>query len=1118
MGVLSVIGATPNPVREGTASVTVQVRYTPDPVNDGSGLREFTYRTVDGTATKGQDYIGFADSKVTFSTADTIPGLTSQEDFFFTIPIQDDAIVESPETFIFELASVQGALSNNDRVVININDNDSPDQPAPLGRGTIRFEFANYVVVEGQPFIEARVIREGGQFGVIQGSVAVQAGTASAETGDFNDPEQTSIFFGDQDITPKIIRIPIIDENTPEPTEQFTLVLTERRTGTGQDVTGATNLVVDRSVVQIQDNDGSNNVFPTITLAQAIINVAENAGFVEVPIDVIFPPGGRVAGDPSNYTIEVTAGTAGTEDFTAVTRTFNFGGANQSFRENVRIPVLNDTTAEGLESLSVRVTESNGAFLGNATTIVNIVDDDVSATVSIAPITPNEGNTVTVTVTPNGVFEPGEVRTITIDTQDITARLGEDFTAANFGTLTFTFDNPNPQTATIEITPDQIVEQDETFQIVTTGTRTVNGVTLPLVVSGGNQTITIRETEGLRISSVTPIVTEGLDRFAQVKVERLGDASTALVGTISVQGTGESGAQDGRDYAAVSEVVRFGAGDNTPKIINIPIIDNEEIQNSRSFLVTLTDARTDRPEFPPIREVITNVGSANPVIVERPDPRNEPNLPIPVLGAPTTITINDNDGPNAAAGTAAARGSIQFDRASYVVDEGQAFLDIRVSRVGGTSGSVNAEVTLGEASGSGVAENGTDFIAPEQTSVFFADGVGGSQTIRIPIVNDVTAEPAENFALNLVETRGEQTLTVNSTVVQITDNDGDQARNFGSVGFGDFRVLNVNEGAGAVSVPIVFSGAALPGTEVTISYTVAAADGAEGAATEDEDFLGIEEGEITFIAGTAAQQFLVTIPITNDRRIEITETFSITLESIEGALAGGSNNVVVNIIDNDGVGDGDVPASDTLESPFFSPITPTTQTAPFETPEAVNPPAIPTDNSDTLLGTDATEAIAANGGNDTIDGRGGNDSLYGGADQDLLFGGPGIDFLFGNVGDDVINAGEGDDLLFGGKGGDTLFGNEGRDFLSGDLGNDFLTGGSGNDRFALQANGGIDFVADFSLGQDLLVLEGGLQFNQLAFNQVGGDTVIRLTTNNQDIMVLQGITATSVTSANFVLG
>jgi len=1102
MGVLSVIGATPNPVREGTTSVTVQVRYTPDPVNDGLGLQGFGYGTAKGTASSGDDYI---------EVSGTIPGLTTQEDFFFTIPILDDAIVENPETFIFQLASVQGALTDTDRVVITILDNDSPDQPAPLGRGTIRFEFANYVVVEGQPFIEARVIREGGQFGVIQGSVAVQTGTA--EGADINDPGQTSIFFGDQDVTPKIIRIPIIDDNIPEPTEQFTLVLTESRTGTDQNVSEAQkNLVVDRSVVQIQDNDGSNNVFPTISLAQSIINVAENAGFIDVPIDVIFPPGGRVAGTPSDYTIEITAGTATAgSDFTAVTRTFNFAGANQSFRENIRIPILNDTLPEGLETLSVRITASNGAFIGNAATIVNIVDDDVSATVEVAPLTPNEGNRVTVRVIPNGVFEPGEIRTVTINTQDVTAKLGEDFRAPNFSSLTFTFDNPSPQTATIDIIADQAAEQDETFQIVTTGTRTVNGVTLPLLITNGTQTVTIRETQGLRISSVTPVVTEGLDRFAQVRIERIGDASVALVGTISVQGTGESGATEGRDFTPVSEVVRFGAGDSTPKIINIPIIDNNVIQNSRSFLVTLTDARTDLPEFPPTRSVVPN--SNPPVIVETPDPRNAPNFPVPVLGAPTTITINDNDGPNAAAGTAAARGSIQFERASYVVDEGQPFLDIRVQRVGGTSGSVNAEITLGEASGTGVAAAGSDFITPAQTSIFFADGVGGFQTIRIPIINDTTPEVTESFSLNIVETRGDQTLTVNSTVIQITDNDGDQIRNFGTVGFGETTTVNVNEGAGSITVPIRFSGAATPGTQVTINYKVTGGDG-EGLARAGEDFFEVTAGNITFTAGTAPTVIPITVPIIDDRKIEITERFVISIDSVQGALAGGTDRVVVNIIDNDVVGDSEIPAADTLASPFFSPITPTTQTVPFLTPEAVNPPAIRTDFTDTILGTNSDEALAGGDGNDTIDGRGGNDSLYGGGGQDILFGGPGKDFLFGNAGDDVLNGGDDDDILFGGKGNDILFGNDGNDFLAGDLGNDFLVGGGGSDRFVLQVNAGVDTVSDFMIGSDLIALSGGLQFSQLNIVQVGGNTVIRF--NNQDVMILANVNANSINPASFI--
>jgi Ca2+-binding RTX toxin-like protein len=448
-----------------------------------------------------------------------------------------------------------------------------------------------------------------------------------------------------------------------------------------------------------------------------------------------------------------------------------------------------------------------------------------------------------------------------------------------------------------------------------------------------------------------------------------------------------------------------------------------------------------------------------------------------------------------------------------VVDEGQPFLDIRVQRVGGTSGSVNAEITLGEASGVGVAVAGSDFITPAQTAVFFADGVGGFQTIRIPIINDTTPEVTESFSLNIVETRGDQTLTVNSTVIQITDNDGDQIRNFGTVGFGETTTVNVNEGAGSVTVPIRFSGAATPGTQVTINYRVTGGDG-EGLARAGEDFFEVTAGNITFTAGTAPTVIPITVPIIDDRKIEITERFVISIDSVQGALVGGTDRVVVNIIDNDGVGDGEIPAVDTLASPFFSPITPTTQTVPFLTPEAVNPPAIRTDFTDTILGTNSDEALAGGDGNDTIDGRGGNDSLYGGGGQDILFGGPGKDFLFGNAGDDVLNGGDDDDILFGGKGNDILFGNDGNDFLAGDLGNDFLVGGGGSDRFVLQVNAGVDTVSDFMIGSDLIALSGGLQFSQLNIVQVGGNTVIRF--NNQDVMILANVNANSINPASFI--
>jgi len=82
--------------------------------------------------------------------------------------------------------------------------------------------------------------------------------------------------------------------------------------------------------------------------------------------------------------------------------------------------------------------------------------------------------------------------------------------------------------------------------------------------------------------------------------------------------------------------------------------------------------------------------------------------------------------------------------------------------------------------------------------------------------------------------------------------------------------------------------------------------------------------------------------------------------------------------------------------------------------------------------------------------------------------------MFGNGGSDKLCGFEGNDTLNGGKG---------DDYLIGGLGNDILSGGIGRDRFVLTAGSGADLITDFTKGEDLLVLAGGLTFAQLSITQ-----------------------------------
>jgi len=85
------------------------------------------------------------------------------------------------------------------------------------------------------------------------------------------------------------------------------------------------------------------------------------------------------------------------------------------------------------------------------------------------------------------------------------------------------------------------------------------------------------------------------------------------------------------------------------------------------------------------------------------------------------------------------------------------------------------------------------------------------------------------------------------------------------------------------------------------------------------------------------------------------------------------------------------------------------------------------------------------------------------------------------------------------------------------LGNDSLIGGSGNDIFVLNSGQGFDVIADFTGGQDLIGLRGGLSFRQLEITQNTQGTLIKNILTGEELGVMIGVSANAITSANFRL-
>ncbi len=66
-----------------------------------------------------------------------------------------------------------------------------------------------------------------------------------------------------------------------------------------------------------------------------------------------------------------------------------------------------------------------------------------------------------------------------------------------------------------------------------------------------------------------------------------------------------------------------------------------------------------------------------------------------------------------------------------------------------------------------------------------------------------------------------------------------------------------------------------------------------------------------------------------------------------------------------------------------------------------------------------------------------------------------------------------------------------------------LIGGLGNDRFVIRPGAGVDFIVDFTDGEDLIGLAQGLTYNNLTLTQGSNGAVISV--GNEVLAILNGV-------------
>lgn len=508
------------------------------------------------------------------------------------------------------------------------------------------------------------------------------------------------------------------------------------------------------------------------------------------------------------------------------------------------IPIINDSLWESAETFGIALSNPlGGAVLGAASVAtVEIRDEESVFSYLMGNATVLEvGSNVELIVRRTGYV--AESASVSFRTVNGSAVAGSDFgspgsTAQVAGVLEFP---PGHLEKRISIGPtaaafphipvidDAVAEGPESF-----------GVELFAPTNGGTvlnalATVNIASNESAFSTYSAAISVGEHSQIATVLVFRSGTGvGLASVGYATSNGTAIAGTH----YRATSGVLRWNDGETGPKVIDIPILDNETSNTSRTFSLTLSSP--------------TNAA----------------------LGAPssTTVTIRDNEN------------TVQFTASSATITEGVPTLNLNVSRTGSTA----FVATVRWSAINGTAISGVDF-TPSSGTLRWEAGDGATKSISISIIDDTTPEPPEAFTVSLNTPIGTKLGAVPTLAVALNDNDA--AFVFSAPTF------TVPEGTASVRAQVQRGGPS--STAASVHWSTADGSAKAGKDFGTPGSSAQRSGTLSWLAGDVAPKSIV-IPILQDVASEGPETFTVFLSApSSGMVLGTPSTATVTITDDE---------------------------------------------------------------------------------------------------------------------------------------------------------------------------------------------------------------------------
>ena len=498
------------------------------------------YATANGTA-DGDDYMA------TSGTLTFAAGTTSGT---ITVPIADDDVNESDETFTVTLSNASGAVLGT-----------------ASATGTIENRYVTPAVsisdaggTEGDGDIAFTVTLDSAASATVTVDYATANGTADGD--DYTATSGTLTFAAGT--TSGTIIVPIADDDVNEGDETFTVTLSNA-SGATLGTASATGTIRNRHVtpaVSISDaggTEGDGDIAFTVTL--------DSAATATVTVDYATSDGTADAGD----------------DYTATSGTLTFAAGTTS--GTVTVPIADDNVNESDETFTVTLSNASGATLGtaSATGTIRNTEDAVDLSADF----------------PESAFAskrhtgPDDRPQVVVAFSEAVAEFAANTPSASVTGASGLSVQPHTEDGLENayiffMTPDG--DGDVTFALTTNaacaagGICTAGGTMLAQVPAawtipgpgGGPSSLSVADAEATEEGDGTMAFVVTLDPAAR--------------DTVTVDyATSDGSATAGEDYTATSGTLSFAAGE-TGKTVSVPIGDDNENEGDETFTVTLSNA------------------------------------------------------------------------------------------------------------------------------------------------------------------------------------------------------------------------------------------------------------------------------------------------------------------------------------------------------------------------------------------------------------------------------------------------------------------------------------------------------------------------------------------------